>query len=146
MKAGMMTVCPRLEIGNSSATPWMIPITIACRNVMSTTLRVHLGRPDAGAPTRRERDRPYARAARTRRMATRSGAAGSVDAERLHLVVGQGGEDRLGERPGRRRIELDGDTLGRVRSAGPEVDAEGVLDRRLLGVVEVHDRLGDREP
>ena len=31
IQAGTNTECPRLEMGNSSVTPWSDPITTACR-------------------------------------------------------------------------------------------------------------------
>ena len=39
MSAGTRTVWPRLETGNSSVTPWTIPMTMAWRNVNSSAPR-----------------------------------------------------------------------------------------------------------
>src|SRR4051812_29166527 len=62
--------------------------------------------------------------------------------EWLDLVVLERGENGFGETPRRCGIELDGDAL----ASAPHVDAQRVVERRVLRVVEVHDGAVDAEP
>src|SRR5205814_70452 len=73
-----------------------------------------------------------------------SGATGKrrTSHEGRDLVVGQRREDGLRQLPGRVGTELDRHSLG----AAPYVDAQRVIEGRVLRVVEVHDGAVDREP
>src|SRR5258706_1830151 len=66
----------------------------------------------------------------------------SMGHEGTDLFVVEDGEDRRVEAAGRTSVEFDGDSL----AVTPRVDAQRVVDGRILRMVEVHDGAVEREP